>query len=103
MFRDEIDINVNSIFEMLPDKGSRVVFINDDNKDRLWTEGKRVLVDYVPENKWYVLSLEFILYGVGQWENSTGKEFDAMTLTEDQAVRILEYAIKRRKLWNNQK
>lgn len=100
MFRDDIDININSIFEMLPEKGSRVVFINDKDKDRLWTQGKRVLVDYVPENKWYVLSLEFILYGVGQWENATGNEFDAMTLTEDQAVNILEFAIKRRKIWN---
>jgi hypothetical protein len=99
--RNEIDLNINSVFEMLSSMSS-VVVIMDMDKGKTWTGGKRVMVQNMSDDIAYVLTLKFMLMAIEIWEG-TNKPFDGMSLTEIEASQIIRIAIKERKKWNSSK
>jgi hypothetical protein len=92
----EINLNINSIFEMLPENG-RIVVLSDRDKDRTWPTGKRVTVADVVGDEFFTLDINHLTYAIGVWEDKNDKDYDAMALTEQEAIDILRLATKWKK------
>jgi hypothetical protein len=95
----EIDLTINSIFEML-DETKGIKFQEDWDKDKSWSEGKRVLMYYDKDDFSYVITAKTIIEAIAfleknernQW--SIGKfVFDADNITEDDAYKIIWRAV----------
>lgn len=95
-FDAEINLNINSIFEMLPENG-RIVVLSDRDKNKTWTTGKRVTVADVVGDEFFTLDIDHLMGAIGLWEEKAGKDYDAMELTEQEAVDILRLATRWKK------
>jgi len=92
----EINLNINSIFEMLPENG-RIVVLSDRDKDKTWTTGKRVTVADVVGDEFFTLDINHLTYAISVWEDKNDRTYDAMALNEQEAIDILRLATKWKK------
>lgn len=92
-----MDLNLNSIFEMLPEAGKQMAYLSDRDPLKSWSEGKRVWVRRDHGDRVCALTSSELLAGVAEWELSSGRAFDAMVLTEADAIKIIEKSIKIKK------
>jgi hypothetical protein len=93
MSNDSIDLDINSIFEMLP-QGGRIVIVTERGSDRTWSQGKAVVVAEVSTDTFTTLTGDDFMYAIGMWEIEKDRRFDAMELTEKDSVEILKTAVQ---------
>jgi hypothetical protein len=93
------DLTINSIFEML-DESKGIRFVKDWDKDKSWSEGKRVLMYYDKDEFTYVLTARVILESIRLLQNNERNQwslakfvFDADNITEDDAFKIIWRAV----------
>lgn len=94
-----IDLTINSIFEML-DESKGIRFVKDWDKDKSWSEGKRVLMYYDKDEFTYVLTARVILEAIRLLESNERNQwsigrfvFDADNITEEDAFKIIWRAV----------
>jgi hypothetical protein len=95
--RHSYDLAINSIFEMLPDRCRKFAFHSDRDPDKTWSEGKRVWMVWLPDGMIYGLMGDDISHAISVWEDRAMNVFDAFSLTESDAIMIIETAIKEKK------
>lgn len=94
----KINLNINSIFEMLPPASeSRLAIIGERNSDLTWTDGKRVIISEMSNDQFYSLGIADLMSAVYDWEARENRRFNALTLSEKDSVDILNIAISCKK------
>jgi len=98
-----LDLNINSVFEMLPQMPilhNSIAVLGEQNANMTWTEGKRLVMSDMTHGELITISVDELSYAIEEWEIMNDVKFDGMTITEQDAIKILNGAIqckKRRK------